>query len=373
MEQPEQRSARSIALASVRPNPAPGLQLDTITGLPIRRQWDSNWGYCGETSLIAAGMSLGQYASQFTVRQLASPGLEQTEQESQLLLGVNDQNAATRMHLAASVYSPSSAPQGTQRKNRFIAWISDRLQAGSRVILGVYIRGEHDTEYDHILPALDVQTSSSGSNRNDQSSDRLVFTDNYGQVLNATFRKLLRTRRMANSTTAPPYSIPRGTRNYGLAISGVADPDQVTIPVRLEANRDNEPDLAEAAQQPPEPEPLKLQATVLIPDQEQSYNVYRYDDFSKVPELNFNAGGGQCHPIVGDPTPFRRRDPLRAGRVHRCECDLPRCAQHRPLSNGVAQGSPRWPASVLMGRGVRAQLIERPPAAPIAHPLACKT
>jgi len=294
MEQPEQRSARSIALASVRPNPAPGLQLDTITGLPIRRQWDSNWGYCGETSLIAAGMSLGQYASQFTVRQLASPGLEQTEQESQLLLGVNDQNAATRMHLAASVYSPSSAPQGTQRKNRFIAWISDRLQAGSRVILGVYIRGEHDTEYDHILPALNVQTSSSGSNRNDQSSDRLVFTDNYGQVLNATFRKLLRTRRMANSTTAPPYSIPRGTRNYGLAISGVADLDQVTIPVRLEANRDNEPDLAEAAQQPPEPEPLKLQATVLIPDQEQSYNVYRYDDFSKVPELNFNAAAANA-------------------------------------------------------------------------------
>ena len=270
-----------------------GLPTDAVQGLLIREQWDSNWGYCGETSLIAAGMTFGQYASQFTVRELASPGIPQVNEASQLLLGVNDEVAARAMHLMASEYSSSGNPPGRARERGFLTWIRDRIDSGARVVLGVYIKAAHDAEYDHIVPAVDVVTGGVKAGRS-SLKDRFFFADNYDQLLSGRFRNLLRDRRAANASSAPPYSIPSGVKNYAVAIGGVADRDQVTIPVRLQASRNDEPVLSEAAVHPPTPEPLGIRATVLIADQNQSYNVYRYDDFSKVPEASFNAAAANA-------------------------------------------------------------------------------
>ena len=57
--------------------------------------------HAGEVSFISAGMMFGQYTSQWTARSLASPGVAQTEESSQLLLGENDLAAASRMRLRA--------------------------------------------------------------------------------------------------------------------------------------------------------------------------------------------------------------------------------------------------------------------------------
>lgn len=271
-----------------------GLPVDAAQGLLVREQWDSNWGYCGETSLIAAGMTFGQYASQFTVRELASPGVPQVKEASQLLLGVNDEAAARSMHLDANDYSGSGRSAGRRGQLRFVSWIRDQISMGARVILGMYIKGADDGEYDHIVPAIDVVPSGVKVGRQGLLKDRLWFTDNYGQKLSGTFGDLLRDRRAANRSLAAPYSIPNGVKNYGIAISGVADRDQVTIPVRLQASRDDEPMLPEGSLQPPTPEPLALRATVFIPDQDQSYNLYRYDDFSKVPDAAFNTAAASA-------------------------------------------------------------------------------
>ena len=271
-----------------------GLALDPADAQLIREQWDSNWGYCGETSLIAAGMTFGQYASQFTVRELASPGVPQAQEASQLLLGVNDEAAARAMHLDANDYSGSGRSAGRRGQLRFVSWIRDQISTGAKVILGVYIKGADDGEYDHIVPALDVVPSGVKLGRKGLLKDRLWFADNYGQKVSGTFGSLLRDRRAANQSSAAPYSIPNGVNNYGIAISGVADRDQVTIPVRLQASRYDEPVLPEGSLQPPTPEPLALRATVFIPDQDQSYNLYRYDDFSKVPDASFNAAAASA-------------------------------------------------------------------------------
>src|SRR5579859_5092677 len=76
--------------------------------LPPRLQWNENYGYCGEVSLIVAGLYYGQYCSQFTARALASPHLPQSAKGSQLLLGINDKAAATAMALASLEYKTSS-------------------------------------------------------------------------------------------------------------------------------------------------------------------------------------------------------------------------------------------------------------------------
>ena len=87
------------ATAAVPETPATRYSSDL--GIAPRLQWNANYGYCGEVSFISAGMYYGQYTSQWTARSLASPGTPQTEEESQLLIGVNDVEAAERMRLQA--------------------------------------------------------------------------------------------------------------------------------------------------------------------------------------------------------------------------------------------------------------------------------
>lgn len=271
-----------------------GLAVDSADAQLVREQWDANWGYCGETSLIAAGMMFGQYASQFTVRELASPGIPQVKSASQLLLGVNAGVAARAMHLTVSPYSGSGHFRGRSRAARLISWMSDRIVEGARVILGVYVKGSHDSDYDHIVPVVDLVAGSAGNGSRSRLSDRLVFSDNYGHVITGRFGGLLRDRRGANAPSARPYSIPKGVNHYAVAVAGVADRDGVTIPVMLEASRRSEPLMRDGALQPPAPEPLAIRATVFIPNQDESYILYRYDDFSNVPERSFNAAASDA-------------------------------------------------------------------------------
>ena len=45
-----------------------------------RLQWNENNGYCGEVSLISAGLYYGQYLSQYDARSLACDGGSQNWQ-----------------------------------------------------------------------------------------------------------------------------------------------------------------------------------------------------------------------------------------------------------------------------------------------------
>ena len=42
------------------------------TAMPPRIQWNANFGYCGEVSIISAGLYFGQYMSQYDARAIAS-------------------------------------------------------------------------------------------------------------------------------------------------------------------------------------------------------------------------------------------------------------------------------------------------------------
>ncbi|MBK8816213.1 MAG: hypothetical protein IPN42_12290 [Methylococcaceae bacterium] len=72
-----------------------------INDIRPRLQWNHNGGYCGEVSMISAGLYFGQYLSQFDVRSIASGGAPQNaydraekEYTSQLLLGTKNAVAA---------------------------------------------------------------------------------------------------------------------------------------------------------------------------------------------------------------------------------------------------------------------------------------
>jgi len=283
------------------------------TGITPRHQWNANSGYCGETSVISAGLHFGQYTSQWTARALASPGLAQCDPASQLLLGVNDIAATERMRLLATRFYLDTQ----QSTDEFLDWVKSQTLRGRIVAIGVFNNGvrldewtrrrDGDSLYDHIVPVLRIASHASLERWRDTALPRDVVTisDNglYGPVgdppaypfyFSRPIDRLRGTRRQANRPHGPLYLLRKRPPNYGLAIEGPLDLDGVTVPVRLVADRDDEPPLAHGATEPPPPAPLRLTATVSIADQSVAHVLYRYDDFAAVPVAGFNAAAGHA-------------------------------------------------------------------------------
>ena len=282
------------------------------TDMTPRFQWNANSGYCGETAFISAGMHFGQYTSQWTARSLASPGVDQWKPSAQLLLGVNDLRAAKAMGLTAERYDNSrqrSVPQ-------FLRWVKGRFLAGSPVIIGVLnntrILGEWpqdkgDAEYDHIVPVFGIGSGSPLSDRRYFPTDAITISDNglhnvgpnIPYLYTYEFGSFPRTRDEANAIGGPVYALRDRPRNYGTVVTGVVDPQGVTISVRLTSDVNGEgvqnglgPN--QVMKQAPPGTPMTLTARVSIPDQARAYVVYLYDDFTKVPTRDFNARADQA-------------------------------------------------------------------------------
>jgi len=259
-----------------------------------RLQWNANFGYCGETSFISAGMRFGQYTSQWTARALASPHTPQTRESSQLLLGGNDLAAARRMKLSAVAFDTGTR----DTPSRFLGWVKSRFARGDVVIIGVdnnvrilgeAIPGEVGS-YDHIVPVLGIGGAS--------PSDTITISDNglHNVGPNYPFRYTYRfadfplSRSAANLWGGPIYSLALGSRHYGTAVNGIVDPNHETIPVRLTSSSDGEGLQNQLhLTSPPPASRIRLTAHVQIPDVTRSYTVYMYDRFSKVPTSDFAA------------------------------------------------------------------------------------
>lgn len=268
-----------------------------------RFQWNANDGYCGEVSFISAGMFYGQYASQWTARDLVSPGTPQWKTKSQLLLGVNDMRAARAMRLDAVAF-PSSRQQSTPQ---FLRWVKHRFIQGQVVIIGVfnnvYMLNEPaslaDASYDHIVPVMGIGSARSFAGSADRyyPTDDIVISDNglhsvgpnVPYLYQYKMRDFMATRAEANATGGPLYSLRDRPSNYAAAVLGVADPDGVTIPVRLTSDSNTEGVQDQPyLRKPPAPIPITLTAQVRVPDPDQAYAVYLYDDFDDVPIRDFN-------------------------------------------------------------------------------------
>ena len=105
-----------------------------VQNVAQRLQWHQNFGYCGETSFITTGQAVGQYVSQYTMRSLASPKVNQYSPKSQLLIGVNDASTANKVR-----YKHSEFSNCTIQSKAFLKWIKARLYQGHPVIIGVYL------------------------------------------------------------------------------------------------------------------------------------------------------------------------------------------------------------------------------------------
>ncbi len=275
--------------------------------IPPRKEWNGNKGYCGEVSLISAGLYYGQYMSQYEARAVATQNSPQNT--SELLLGVNDVYAAKKMHLEAVAWNTGKE----QTTEQFLAWVKQNVLKGYPVAIGVFTNeylfynNSHpnagDPVYDHIVPVIGIQSNHPFSDTGYYCDDIITFSDNglWGDKKNTpyifsySFQGFLANRQQANEKNGPIYSLYDGGENYGIAILGVKDKNRDTIPVRVDTNVNYEkPAIKNNTSIRPAPMPLKLTITVSDLQPNVVYNLYKYNNLEDVPEEQFNGNAGNA-------------------------------------------------------------------------------
>jgi hypothetical protein len=276
--------------------------------IPPRYQWNHNYGYCGEVSMISAGLYYGQYLSQYDARAAAS-NAPQNEGRSQLLLGVNAMRAASHMHLAGIKWDDRSRNEA----DRFLVWVKEHVALGQPVAIGIYMNQfrfyhKHNPragspQYDHIVPVVGIGSGHFGEKGRYFPSDEITFSDNgeWGSLHHARyfftyrFEDFTKTRREANAPNGPIYSVASKARDFGIAVTGVIDREHETIPVRVATNLNYElPQIAEGSSRRPRPEPLVLTVTVSGMKGGAVYNLYRYNQLNAIPNSDFNTNAANA-------------------------------------------------------------------------------
>ncbi len=281
--------------------------------IPPRLQWNTNNGYCGEVSMISAGLYYGQYISQYDARAIASNNEAQNKSSAQLLIGVNDTYAATQMHLTYIEWNTATE----KSTNSFLAWVAGNVTAGYPVAIGIFTNeylfygktnpDAGDGQYDHIVPVTGVASNSPLTNpATYYSSDIITFNDNglwtgtsNGQpqyIFSYPFGSFQATRQQANAENGSIYSIDSKPANYGITITGVIDQNHETVPVNVATNVNYEkPAIQNGSNVRPSPEPLTLTITVSKLTSGASYNLYHYNSMANVPNGAFNANAAQAY------------------------------------------------------------------------------
>ncbi len=247
---------------------------------PVRPfyQWLNNNGYCGEVSLLEAGLANGQWISQANSRSIASPFTSYTQTGrktgikfySQMLLddyakpttttAVSYGKAALYMKLAATSYPSSVQTTGQAGFANFMRWIKAKIVAGDQVTLGVINAFDTSPPYSHIVNVIRVESNYPASDTAYHADD-VLYIDDHGLMTLGDYNPAIPPGTTSTSDCAPfvfgysfakwatsvgsrkIYGIPLPTsrsRNYAYAVSGVLDSQGNTLPVQLSiTNNDN--------------------------------------------------------------------------------------------------------------------------------------
>lgn len=275
--------------------------------IPPRKQWNTNSGYCGEVALISAGLYYGQYISQYEARAIAIKNRPQYK--GQLLLGVNDVDAAKKMHLKSVEWNTNKE----RNTKQFLAWVKTNVVKGYPVAIGIFTNeflfygktnpNAGDDLYDHIVPVIGISSNHALSDKRYFGSDIITFSDNglwrdrkeNPYIFSYRFDAFQADRQQANAKNGEIYSLYDGGINYGIAILGVMDKNGDTLPVRVSTNVNYErPAIKNKTSKRPPPMPLILTITVSGLQPGVVYNLYKYNNLDAVPNERFNANAGKA-------------------------------------------------------------------------------
>jgi hypothetical protein len=244
-------------------------------------QWESNNGYCGEVSLIQAGLANGQWMSQYDARLVCGTGLSQTgpngacsihhmqaNYNAQLLIedpgtGVSGPHifadAAQCMvnaRLTGATFPYENQPAGMDGYKNYLSWVKAQVIAGNQVTVAVLFNGGTDPQYDHEVSVLKIGTNHAPADPTYYPDDVLYFDDHGAYTLEGhafannpaippgaghdprgctpyifgySFKSLAKTRVEANENAAQGYSII--IPQYRLINTGTGGSGYNTVPI----------------------------------------------------------------------------------------------------------------------------------------------
>jgi len=295
-----------------------------INAIPARVQWNSTDGYCGEVSLISAGLYYGQYMSQYDARALANIDFSaKNTQLTQLLIGDfgatdnsnNVSNALANMHLNFEQFdNVRSKNKGSQQ---FLAWVKKHIILHHPVVIGVYenaaiFDNNADAEYDHLVPVFGIK--STGALTDLYAKDDVIYLHDNGlytgkdsslagcyQYSLAGFQK---DRKGASVADGNLYSLSNNDNhlgNFGVAITGVKAKGVTLMPVSIQTDPVSEyPEIRNNSNVRPSPQNIVLTIQVSELKPQTYYVVYKYTGFSDLPaDDDFSKSYGnpaqKCH------------------------------------------------------------------------------
>jgi hypothetical protein len=181
-------------------------------------QWESNDGYCGESSLISSGMINGQWMNQYSARlvcgafygpesqrsgasllQAGNPATDRTNYNAQLLIedpdtgvsgeydfahaslcGANSRLATLTYPYGTGYISPNAGMSGYRD---YMRWIKAQVIAGNQVTVAVLYNSGRDAQYDHEVSVLRIGTNHSPDSADYYDDDVLYFEDHGNYTL----------------------------------------------------------------------------------------------------------------------------------------------------------------------------------------------
>jgi hypothetical protein len=245
---------------------APEVSGPTSVQLPIppRTQWNNANGYCGETSIQSIALYYGTWVSEDLVRTLAG---------GELLIGVNGPQALTALHFDFTQWNNAQAQPQFQS---FMLWMKTYLLQGTPSFFGAYLTdGNNDPDYDHIMPVTGVVTANPAAY---DPTDVFTWNDNFGDQIMRAASAIVATRASCSYSSVQGGCIPQNV-DYGIAVTGIVDPQHVTLPVSLTVAQSSEPNVSQG-----DP-PVQMAGNVTVSGLAtgSNYALLRYDDYTQVP------------------------------------------------------------------------------------------
>ncbi len=253
-----------------------------VLDLPTRLQWENDNGYCGETAIQTAALYFGTYLSQDLARQIAG---------EELIVSENDDELLNALKLNFEEWD-WEAP--TPQYEDYLVWVKQHLYEEHPVLITVYVKGMEDPDYDHIVPAVGYKAADVDSYN---EADELIFNDLAEKTpFTRTFDTMWDDRSMQRNDSKYKYCIPKDVE-YGTAVTGISDPNNETVPVSLEVDAWDEPNVT-LGEEPREME-VKVHIKSLTPGAE--YVLLKYTDCGKVPDSEFlNSAADRAEHFTAD-------------------------------------------------------------------------
>ncbi|CAF3341169.1 unnamed protein product, partial [Rotaria socialis] len=146
------------------------------------------------------------------------------------------------LHFTYEEWDWMNAPQPQFRD--YCRWMKRSILRRNPIMFGIFLRYMDYEDYDHIVPAIGIRYKT--ENEFDPE-DVIIYYDLYKKKV---FEGILNENKMGSTrefTRAKKYAgnawIPLDI-DYGIAITGILDENQVTLPVRLSVSAWNEPNPA---------------------------------------------------------------------------------------------------------------------------------